>query len=113
MAREYNELYAFFAEKYGEDWTRTDDLTEDEEREWVESCYDFYEKREPWDEFESSISDNSHLWRAPFEIVEPISVDDPDYDLDVLPLWRIRITGGDYEGEETVATPEEIWPEPC
>lgn len=110
------ELRAEYDERYGNQWDRAMDLTEQEEIAWVEACYDYYEEEcERKEVFGGPYSDDKEAWYGhPFELVSRVSADDHDYDLCALPLWIIRIP--DMEGEpddpgEFAAYPEELFVE--
>lgn len=108
------ELKEAYNEKYGEDWDRQEDLTEDEERAWVEACYDYYENEcELKEVFGGPYSDDTEAWYGhPFEIIEPISCDDTGYDLISLPMWLVRITDDVAEDPGVFAAyPEELFKE--
>lgn len=110
------ELRAQYDAKYGTDWDREFDLTDDESREWILACYDYYENEcERKNVFGGPYTDDKEAWYGhPFEIVSQVSPDDPDYDRISLPLWNIRIT--DVTGEEPgvfAAYPEELFIDPA
>lgn len=118
MGRTLAELRREFDDKYGVDWDRTDDLTEEEEIEWVEACYDYYENEcEQKDVYGGPYSDMAETWYGhPFELVSRVDVNDPDYDLCAMPLWLIRITDMDGDPEdpgEFAAYPEELFIDPA
>lgn len=115
---ELDELREEFSKKYGGDWDRELHLTEDEHRAWVEACYDYYENEcELKDVYGGPYTDQYEEWYGhPFEIVEPVSVDDNGYDLIALPLWMIRITdmeGGSKNPGIFAAYPEELFWDPA
>lgn len=101
----YYELQYAFEQKYGEDWQRSECLIEEEEIEWVNACYEYFEtERSPRETYEPTYPDKAWFAGREFEIVERIPVDDPGYDISVLPMWRIKI------GSEILpAYPEEIF----
>lgn len=80
-----------------------DQMTEEEEKAFVEYWYDKYEETGFTETFSSPYSGYEKCQGQLFEVVGRCQVDD-EHDLEALPMWRIRF--GD--GVETEAFPEEI-----
>lgn len=79
------------------------DMTEQEERAFVEYWFKEYEKTGFNETFDGTIYDYPNLDGRPFEVVS--RCDEEHYDLQVLPVWNIRFTDN---GETFEAYPEEI-----
>lgn len=108
------ELRNEYNEKYGPDWNRQLDLTEEEEIAWIEAFYDFFDEEGQLKEaYGGPYTDQYEEWYGhPFEIIESIAPYTDGYDLISLPLWHIRIT--DMEGDPKdpgifAAYPEELF----
>lgn len=107
------ELKEEFEEKYGQDWDRPD-LTEEEEVEWIEACYELYdEEGELRDVYGGPYTDEFEKWYGhPFEIVEPIAPYTDGYDNCALPLYLIHITDMEDDPDDPgvfAAYPEELF----
>lgn len=79
-----------------------DDMTEEREKDFVEDCYDLYERegfaRKFWSVFENVSEYQGKL----FSVVGRTK----SADLECLPMWQIRFSNG----EEISAYPDEIIP---
>ena len=80
------------------------ELTSEEEKAYVNKCYELYEKIGFAEIFQSKDSDYRHYNGLKFKILKSVSVNDNRYDLEVLPMWHIQLSNGVYAD----AYPEEI-----
>ena len=82
-------------------------LSEDEERNFVNDCFDIYERIEFAETFESVYKKNSELIGMKFSVIDRVKEDvnrDEGMELALLPMWNIRFENGD----TTFAFSEEI-----
>ena len=80
------------------------ELTSEEEKAYINKCYELYEKIGFAEIFQSKDSDYRHYNGLKFKILKSVSVNDNRYDLEVLPMWHIQLSNGVYAD----AYPEEI-----
>lgn len=103
--RPLDEVNDILDEKYGTGWTKYD-VTDDEAREWLDACYQYYEndceQREVFGGRDTDPSDK--VYGQPFEIIERVEYDDPDYDFTQKPLYKVRANGITF-----AAYPDEIF----
>lgn len=101
------ELRNQYYTKYGTDWDREMNLTEDEHIAWVEACYDYYENEgELSPTYIGNYTDDLYAGE-PFEIVERVPVDDDGFDIVALPIWKVRV-----RDDEFYAYPENLFVNP-
>lgn len=72
---------------------------------YITNCYDLYEQQEPMKRLH--INGGGFNDNEPFEIVERVNINDFEYDLCALPLWKVRVLNND--NEIFAAYPEEIF----
>ena len=105
MQKEFKELY----QKYGLDnpnKTR-EDLCEDDERNYVNDCFDIYEQIGFASTYGTPYAGEEKYDGMKFTVlgrVKDIKDDDKGADLECLPMWNIRLENG----ETMAAYPEEI-----
>ena len=79
---------------------------QEEEKVYINKCYELYEKIGFAETFESKDSDYRHYNGLKFKILKSVSVNDNRYDLEALPMWHIQLSNGAYTdaySEEIVA----------
>lgn len=103
----FEELHENFAERKGDEWDTQGRccLTEEEEIEWVNACYDLFERLYDVRSVIANTYDDDFDGR-PFEIIGRVDVNDCDYDLCVLTLYQVRMLD---DGDEWTAYPEEVF----
>lgn len=82
-------------------------LSEDEERNFVDDCFDMYERIGFAETFKSIYKKDSELTGMKFSIIGRVKEDvnrDEGMELAFLPMWNIKLENGD----TTFAFPEEI-----
>lgn len=79
-------------------------VSDEEEKAYVNKCYELYEKIGFAETFQSKDSDYRHYNGMRFKVLKNVSVNDNRYDLEVLPMWHIQLSNGAYAD----AYPEEI-----
>ena len=87
--------------KYPED---RHEMTEDREREFVNNCFELYEKEGFSRKFWSMGGDYKKYHGSSFEVIGRTT--EKDADLECLPMWKIRFD----DGFEMDAYPDEIIP---
>lgn len=92
--------YSDFVKKYPS--VDREELTEDEERTFVEDCYRMYETEGFAKGFRTIYLDTKNLDGKPFTVLRRYHEHD-GFDLETLPQWQIEI-----EGKKIQAFPEEI-----
>lgn len=99
MEKEFNELY----KKYGFDNPNKsrDDLSEDEERNFVNDCFDIYEHIGFAETFETPYTGEKKHEGMKFTV---LGRKENGADLKCLPMWNIQLENGDI----MAAYPEEI-----
>lgn len=104
------EINAILDEKYGEAW-QIEEIEEQEAREWVEACYEHYEKDCELMETYGGIDteETAFGYGKPFALVDHVTYDgclDGIYDCTLrdLPMWIIEI-----DDQEVYAYPDEIF----
>lgn len=106
MYKTFDELHKAYGID-GESKSRND-FTKEEERSFVNDCFDTYEHIGFADTFDTPYSDNQKYIGKTFSVlgrVKEITEDNADgADLECLPMWNIRFD----DGYETIAYPEEI-----
>ncbi len=98
MYNNFEELNAAYPEL-----SSKEGLSFEERVQYVQDCFDLYEKLGFLDRFRSRYSDSEEYDGQLFEVVRRISYTE-DVDLEILPLWEIRFRNGTF----TYAFPEEI-----
>jgi hypothetical protein len=92
-----------FNKEYPEDFW-LNDVSIEQAREYVNHCFDLYEKegfaKEYWTPYEDK-SLTQHIGKS-FKMIKRMG--EPEYDLEALPAWLIKFE----DGEEIEAYPEEI-----
>lgn len=81
-----------------------DEMSEEEEREYVNDCFACYEKEGFAKKFWSPFGDYPDRFGQSFDVVK--RCEEGDADLTVLPMWNIKFADGKIVG----AYPEEIIP---
>ena len=99
---ESDTVWDLFHAKWGENIDR-ESFAPDQEKEFILDCYKAYETCGFVPFFQSSESDMPHNGER-YNVIEPVSPDDCEWDLESLPAWRVRFENGD----EYYALPEEI-----
>lgn len=91
--KSFDELCAQYPEK--------SDMTKQELKAFVEDCFDTYEHIGFSEQFHSVYTDWMKYNGKPFEVLGRVT--EEDVDLEVLPMWFIRV-----DGQRKMAYPEEI-----
>ena len=79
-------------------------ITEDEEKAFINKCYELYQKKGFAKTFKSSSDDYRKYNGMEFKVLNSVSVDDEHFDLEVLPMWQIEFS----DGKQIEAFPDEI-----
>jgi len=103
------ESWADMQEKYPMDRS---EMTEEEEIEFVEDCFNLYEKEGFSPKFWTPFSDNADRIGLPIKIVGRIETDSI-HDLSCLPMWRARLAGSESEGFPEEVIPSEMTANGC
>lgn len=80
-------------------------ITEDEEKAFINKCYELYQKKGFAKTFKSSSDEYKKYNGMKFKVLNSVSVDDERFDLEVLPMWEIEFSNG----EKVEAFSEEIF----
>ena len=99
MYNNFKELNAAYPELNSEGG-----LTFEERIQYVQDCFDLYEKIGFLKQFRSRYSDSEDYDGQLFEVLRRVSYTDDDVDLEVLPMWVMRFRNG----VVSYAFPEEI-----
>lgn len=91
-------------EKLNAQYPERDDMSFEEELEYVKDCFDTYENIGFTDTFQTPYEDKAKYNGMRFSVVKRLSYVENDTDLECLPMWRIKFENG----EEIDAYPEEI-----
>lgn len=78
------------------------EMTEEREKEFINDCFDCYEKEGFSKVFWSQCDDFKRYYGKTFEVVGRVSTE--DVDLECLPMWNIRFN----DGSKMSAYPDEI-----
>lgn len=81
-----------------------DEMTEDQEQEFLENCYHLYEKEGFAKVFWSQGGDYQEYHEKSFTVLGRVKP--PDADTECLPMWKIKFE----DGKEISAYPDEIIP---
>ncbi len=83
-----------------------EDMSDEQEREFVNECYELYEKEGFAKTFRSNSGDMGEYHKKPFKVVERLSDLNEAHcvDLCVLPMWKIEFE----DGKQRSSYPEEI-----
>lgn len=81
-----------------------DEMTVEQETQFVNECFNLYEQEGFSPQFWSPFTDNQERVGLPVEIVGRIEAD-MSHDLGVLPMWKARLNGEEFE-----VFPEEVIP---